>query len=175
MPIRFIFSHSALREGWDNPNVFQICTLKHSDNNISRRQKVGRGMRLCVNEEGTRQDKETLGDAVHEINTLTVIASESYRDFVNGLQKDIAAELSDSRPRIANVDYFEGKTIIVSGKQIELETKQANIIHNYLVRNNYIDDEDKPTEEYKNAVTNGTIQNLPSSLNESLPAELFRM
>ena len=84
MPIRFIFSHSALREGWDNPNVFQICTLKHSDNNISRRQEVGRGMRLCVNEDGARQDKEVLADAIHDVNTLTVIASESYRDFVDG-------------------------------------------------------------------------------------------
>ena len=174
MPIRFIFSHSALREGWDNPNVFQICTLKHSDSTISRRQEVGRGMRLCVNEEGTRQDKETLGEAVHGINTLTVIASESYKDFVEGLQKDISAELSDSRPKIASVDYFEGKTINVCGQQFELDKKQANIIHNYLVRNNYVDDEDKPTEDYKNALASGTIQNLPSSLNESLPAELFQ-
>lgn len=174
MPIRFIFSHSALREGWDNPNVFQICTLKHSDSNISRRQEVGRGMRLCVNEEGTRQDKESLGDTIHDVNTLTVIASESYRDFVDGLQKDITAELSDSRPKIATADYFEGKTITVCGQQFELDTKQAKMIYKYLIKHDYIDDEDRPTEEYKTAVESGTIQNLPSEINESFPPELFQ-
>ena len=174
MPIRFIFSHSALREGWDNPNVFQICTLKHSDNNISRRQEVGRGMRLCVNEDGARQDKEVLADAIHQVNTLTVIASESYRDFVDGLQKDITAELSDSRPKIANIDYFEGKTITVCGQTFEIDSRQANIIHNYLVRNNYIDDEDKPTDTYKTAVEEQTIQNLPATLHQTLPEELFQ-
>ena len=174
MSIRFIFSHSALREGWDNPNVFQICTLKHSDNTISRRQEVGRGMRLCVNETGTRQDKEILGDDIHNINTLTVIASESYRDFVDGLQKDIVEELSDSRPKIADIDYFEGKTITVCGKQFELDTKQAKIIYKYLTVNDYIDEDDQPTQTYKEAVERGIIQNLPSSLNESLPPELFQ-
>ena len=174
MPIRFIFSHSALREGWDNPNVFQICTLKHSDNTISRRQEVGRGMRLCVNETGTRQDKEILGDDIHNINTLTVIASESYRDFVDGLQKDIVEELSDSRPKIADIDYFEGKTITVCGKQFELDTRQAKIIYKYLTVNDYIDEDDQPTQTYKEAVERGIIQNLPSSLNESLPPELFQ-
>lgn len=174
MPIRFIFSHSALREGWDNPNVFQICTLKHSDNNISRRQEVGRGMRLCVNEDGTRQDKESLGDTIHDVNTLTVIASESYRDFVDGLQRDITAELSDSRPKIASIDYFEGKTITVCGQTFEIDSKQANIIHNYLVRNNYIDDEDKPTDIYKTAVEEQSIQNLPATLHQTLPEELFQ-
>ena len=174
MPIRFIFSHSALREGWDNPNVFQICTLKHSDNNISRRQEVGRGMRLCVNEDGARQDKEVLADAIHDVNTLTVIASESYRDFVDGLQKDITAELSDSRPKIANTGYFEGKTITVCGQTFEIDSKQANIIHNYLIRNNYIDDEDKPTDIYKTAVEEQSIQNLPATLHQTLPEELFQ-
>ena len=71
-PTRFIFSHSALREGWDNPNVFQICTLKHSDSNTAKRQEVGRGLRLCVNQDGNRMDVQSCGDSVHEINTLTV-------------------------------------------------------------------------------------------------------
>ena len=172
MPIRFIFSHSALREGWDNPNVFQICTLKHSDNTISRRQEVGRGMRLCVNEEGTRQDKETLGENVHGINTLTVIASESYKDFVDGLQKDISAELSDSRPKIADINYFEGKTITVCGQQIELDTKQAKIIYKYLVTNAYIDDDDKPTQAYKEAVELGNVQGFAGNLEDTLPDDL---
>lgn len=173
MPIRFIFSHSALREGWDNPNVFQICTLKHSDNTISRRQEVGRGMRLCVNEEGVRQDKETLGsENVHGINTLTVIASESYKDFVEGLQKDISAELSDSRPKIADINYFEGKTITVSGKQIELDINQAKIIYKYLVKNDYIDDNDQPTDIYKNALEQGNLQTFGDALVETLSEEL---
>ena len=88
-PTRFIFSHSALREGWDNPNVFQICTLKHSDSNTAKRQEVGRGLRLCVNQDGNRMDAENCGDTVHDINMLTVIASESYKDFVRALQSDI--------------------------------------------------------------------------------------
>ena len=172
LPVRFIFSHSALREGWDNPNVFQICTLKHSDNNISRRQEVGRGMRLCVNEDGARQDKEVLSDAIHDVNTLTVIASESYRDFVDGLQKDITAELSDSRPKVASMDYFEGKTISVCGRQIELDAKQAKIIYQYLLKNDYIDNEDRPTEIYKNAVEHGNLQRIPDSFEYTLPEEI---
>ena len=172
MPIRFIFSHSALREGWDNPNVFQICTLKHSDNTISRRQEVGRGMRLCVDEEGVLQDKETLGDDVHDVNTLTVIASESYKDFVEGLQKDISAELSDSRPKIADIDYFEGKTVTVCGKQLELDIKQAKIIYKYLTVNDYIDENDQPTEIYKAAVEHGNLQRLPDGFEYTLPEDL---
>lgn len=77
-PVRFIFSHSALKEGWDNPNVFQICTLKDTSNEIKKRQEVGRGMRLCVNDKGERQDADVLGDHVFDTNILTVIASESY-------------------------------------------------------------------------------------------------
>ena len=85
-PVRFIFSHSALSEGWDNPNVFVICTLKHSDSNIRKRQEVGRGLRLCVNQYGDRMDG---GANIHDINLLTVVASESYKDFTAGLQKEI--------------------------------------------------------------------------------------
>lgn len=111
-PTRFIFSHSALREGWDNPNVFQICTLKHSDSNTAKRQEVGRGLRLCVNQDGNRMDVQTCGDTVHDINKLTVIASESYKTFVADLQKDIKAVLYD-RPSKATIEYFEDKTILV--------------------------------------------------------------
>ncbi len=106
-PTRFIFSHSALREGWDNPNVFVICTLKHSDSSVSRRQEVGRGLRLAVNQGGERMDDPA---TVHQTNVLTVVASESYRDFVGGLQKDINAALS-ARPRLADDKYFVGKTL----------------------------------------------------------------
>ncbi len=104
-PVRFIFSHSALKEGWDNPNVFQICTLKDTTNEIKKRQEVGRGMRLCVNEKGERQDADVLGDAVFDTNILTVIASESYDDFAKKLQTEIA-EACDSRPVVVTASLF---------------------------------------------------------------------
>ena len=88
-PVRFIFSHSALSEGWDNPNIFQICTLKHSGSDIKKRQEVGRGMRLCVDQSGNRMDWAACDDRdmdVHDINLLTVVASESYESFVSSLQ-----------------------------------------------------------------------------------------
>lgn len=91
-PVRFIFSHSALREGWDNPNVFQICTLKRSGSEVRKRQEVGRGLRLCVNQDGERMDAEALGDEVHDVNVLTIIASESYDSFARGLQAELADE-----------------------------------------------------------------------------------
>ena len=104
-PERFIFSHSALREGWDNPNVFQICALRQSDSISQKRQEVGRGLRLCVNRQGERMDAETLGDDVHEINKLTVIASEGYASFVEDLQKDLKADLYN-RPQRVDVELF---------------------------------------------------------------------
>ena len=104
-PVRFIFSHSALREGWDNPNVFQICTLKNANSEIRKRQEVGRGLRLCVNKDGVRMDASVLGDDVQNLNTLSVIASESYEDFVKDLQKDIADSIT-SRPLIITLDLF---------------------------------------------------------------------
>ena len=108
---RFIFSHSALREGWDNPNVFQICTLKHSENATAKRQEVGRGLRLCVNRYGDRQDVDVCGETlVHDLNKLTVIASESYAKFVSDLQNKIREDLYE-RPTKASADYFVGKTV----------------------------------------------------------------
>lgn len=106
-PTRFIFSHSALREGWDNPNIFQICTLKRSDSTVQKRQEVGRGLRLCVNKQGTRMDVDVLRGNVHNVNVLTVIASESYAEFVGELQKQIR-EVLYNRPTKASIGYFEG-------------------------------------------------------------------
>lgn len=108
-PVRFIFSHSALKEGWDNPNVFQICTLKHSNSTTKKHQEVGRGMRLCVDQNGVRQDSDLLGDAVHDTNILTVIASESYQAFSEALQKEIIN--GTSRPTLVEEALFIGKTI----------------------------------------------------------------
>lgn len=125
---RFIFSHSALREGWDNPNIFQICMLKHSDSITAKRQEVGRGLRLCVNQDGFRMDEQSIGlQMVHKINKLTVIASESYKDFVTDLQKQIKADLYE-RPRKASIEYFQGKTVVVDGKTENITKQQAAMI-----------------------------------------------
>lgn len=129
-PTRFIFSHSALREGWDNPNVFQICTLRHSNSTTAKRQEVGRGLRLCVDKNGVRMDKELLGDDVHEINKLTVIANESYADFTSALQKE-TREVLRERAAKATVAYFTGKQIKI-GEELhtidELEASRIIII-----------------------------------------------
>lgn len=162
---RFIFSHSALREGWDNPNVFQICTLKHSDSQTMKRQEVGRGLRLCVNQDGNRMDVENCGDTVHHINMLTVIASESYKNFVSDLQSDIKTVLYD-RPSKATIEYFEGKTIIVNEEPIIIDSKQAKLIYKYLLKNDYIDDDDNVTDEYRADLASNTLAPLPDDIKE---------
>ena len=162
-PTRFIFSHSALREGWDNPNVFQICTLKHSDSNTAKRQEVGRGLRLCVNQSGNRMDVQSCGEAVHDINTLTVIASESYKTFVADLQSDIKTVLYD-RPTVATSEYFKGKCVNVDGVSTIINEKTANRIYKYLIKNDYIDDDDKVTDSYRQDVKSGTVAELPEEL-----------
>ena len=164
-PTRFIFSHSALREGWDNPNVFQICTLKHGgESTTQKRQEVGRGLRLCVNQAGERMDAETVGADVHVLNTLTVIASEGYAGFVKALQEETKAVLYD-RPRKATVEYFVGKNVLMSdGSKVKLDEKQAKTIWKYLARNDYIDEEDGITQEYRNDAASGRLQPLPETL-----------
>src|SRR5579863_5098499 len=94
-PVRFIFSHSALREGWDNPNVFVMGMLKRSDSTVSRRQEIGRGLRLCVNQHGDRVDDPA---SVHLVNELTVVTDESYTEFVAGLQRELGEPARAGRP-----------------------------------------------------------------------------
>ena len=159
-PVRFIFSHSALREGWDNPNVFVICTLKHSDNMISRRQEVGRGLRLAVNQLGERMDNP---NTVHQINVLTVVASESYKDFVAALQRDISDSLSE-RPRVADEDYFTGKLLKTPEGDVEVTPQMAKMIYKYLIKNDYTDDNDSITLTYHDAKRAGTLAPLPEEL-----------
>jgi type III restriction enzyme len=159
-PTRFIFSHSALREGWDNPNVFVMCMLKHSDNTVSRRQEVGRGLRLSVDQNGDRMDNPAV---VHDINVLTVVASESYKNFVAGLQKEIADTLT-SRPRKATEAYFTGKTITTDAGPIEITPAMAKQIYRYLVKNDYSDDADQITSAYHQAKEAGTLAALPDEL-----------
>ena len=157
-PVRFIFSHSALKEGWDNPNVFQICTLKDSDNVTKKRQEVGRGMRLCVNKNGERQDQDVLGEHVFDTNILTVIASESYEKFAKQLQTEIAEAVA-YRPTVVTVALFEGKTFTDSeGNTIKVTTEMARKINNRLVKKDYIDDEGMLTPKYHDDKRNGTLE-----------------
>lgn len=162
-PTRFIFSHSALREGWDNPNVFQICTLKHSDSNTAKRQEVGRGLRLCVNQSGNRMDAQTCGDTVHNINMLTVVASESYRSFVSALQDDTKNVLHD-RPTVATSEYFAGKYVKVDGVPTLIDDKAANAIEFYLIKNDYIDENRKVTDKYRSDAASNSLAPLPDAL-----------
>lgn len=158
-PTRFIFSHSALREGWDNPNIFQICTLKESGSETSKRQEVGRGLRLCVNQDGIRQDTN------YEVNELTVIASESYSNFVAGLQDEIKKNLYD-RPSKATKEYFSEKYVVNSEdkKSRKLTSEEAKKIERYLVKNDYVDDNDNITSTYKNDVIENNLAPLPEEL-----------
>jgi len=164
-PTRFIFSHSALREGWDNPNVFQICTLKHSDNTVGKRQEVGRGMRLCVNQEGDRMDSAVLGEGgVHSTNVLTVIASESYQDFVGGLQSETLHELRE-RPMVISNGFFTGRKLVFNdGREFDFTERESRIIYQWLLLNQYIDYDEKVTPKYKEAVASGTIEPLPAEV-----------
>ena len=162
-PTRFIFSHSALREGWDNPNVFQICTLKHSDSNTAKRQEVGRGLRLCVNQNGNRMDVQSCGDSVHEINTLTVIASESYKTFVEDLQLDIKTVLYD-RPTVATSEYFKGKYVKVNDVPTLIDREKADAIEFYLIQNGYVDMKRRVTDKYRRDVAMNQVAELPDEL-----------
>lgn len=127
-PVRFIFSHSALREGWDNPNVFQICTLKQSGSEVRKRQEVGRGLRLSVNQNGERMDENSLSrEEIHDINILTIIANESYDSFARGLQSEIAEAVAD-RPRKVEANLFRE----VFGEDVAL------LIYESLIENGYV-------------------------------------
>jgi len=164
-PTRFIFSHSALKEGWDNPNIFQICALKNTDSGSQtrRRQEVGRGMRLCVNKTGSRLDFDSIGERVHEINKLTVIASESYEAFAKGLQTEIAATLKD-RPQKAEVEYFVSKLIRnEKDEEYRITEDDAKKLNKLLYKNDIIDEDDKITTQGREIIESGKIP-LPETL-----------
>lgn len=163
-PTRFIFSHSALREGWDNPNVFQICTLRHSNSTTAKRQEVGRGLRLCVDKDGVRQDKQTLGDDIHAINVLTVIANESYADFTSALQRETREALRD-RVTAASQDYFLGRIVKdATGEQHKISLAEASTIIGYLYQNDYVDDDGRLTPTYLADADKGELAPLPPKL-----------
>ena len=157
-PVRFIFSHSALREGWDNPNVFQICTLKQSSSEVRKRQEVGRGLRLCVNQDGERMDTNVLGNDVHNVNVLTVIASESYDSFAKGLQNEIAEAVAD-RPKAVTVELFIGKVIKDDkGNEQVVDGDTGRAIHFDLIVNGYIDKKGVLTDKYYEDKANGELK-----------------
>ena len=159
-PTRFIFSHSALREGWDNPNVFQICTLRHASSAIAKRQEVGRGLRICVDQNGNRMDMEELGEeAVQEVNALTVIANESYSDFVKGLQNETREALRE-RPSKATVEYFTGKVVQKDGQPYTINEQDAMMITGYLMGYGYVDNNLQITEQYKKDSDTGKLMPL---------------
>lgn len=156
-PVRFIFSHSALREGWDNPNVFQICTLKQSTSDVRKRQEVGRGLRLCVNDRGDRMDINALGNEVHNVNVLTIIASESYDSFAKGLQSEFAEAVAD-RPVKITEDLFIGRVIKgINEEEIQINSELADTIQFELISNKYIDKKHRLTGKYYEDKKNGNI------------------
>ena len=157
-PVRFIFSHSALREGWDNPNVFQICTLKQSSSEVRKRQEVGRGLRLCVNQDGERMDANVLGNDVHAVNVLTVIASESYDSFAKGLQTELADAVA-GRPVAVTADLFKGKVLVdARGNEQIVDGELAQAIHYDLIVNGYIDRKGVLTDKYYADKANGAVK-----------------
>lgn len=156
-PVRFIFSHSALREGWDNPNVFQICTLKQSSSDMRKRQEVGRGLRLCVNQWGERQDANVLEGDIHHVNVLTIIASESYEQFTKGLQTELAEAVAH-RPVAVTAALFKGQTIVdTQGRKEIIDENKAMAIHEELIKNKYIE-RGQLTDKYFSDKSKGAIQ-----------------
>ena len=164
-PTRFIFSHSALREGWDNPNVFQICTLKYSANDVQRHQEVGRGLRISVNQSGERMDTSVLNTRFHDVNKLTVIANESYDDFVRGLQSQINENLFERAIQIGE-SYFNNKFVKAndSDERKSITKEQSRQIYFYLVSNQYVDLNGRVTDNYKNDSENNSLKPLPETL-----------
>ncbi len=139
-PTRFIFSHSALREGWDNPNIFQICTLKHSQSTISKRQEIGRGLRICVNSNGDRMDTSVLEGEFFDVNKLTVVASESYDSFARELQNEIVESLSE-RPVKLTIDVLKGLVLNNDkGEKFVFDDKTATILIADFMKKNYINE-----------------------------------
>ena len=163
-PVRFIFSHSALREGWDNPNVFQICSLRQSNSVSQKRQEVGRGLRLCVDSHGVRQDNDAIPEEVHKVNRLTVIASEGYATFVADLQHDIRQDLYD-RPTKADVDFFTGKIVTCDdGAKYTITKNDAQEIYFQLRMKNYITKDGEVTETFRKACADEKLEPLADDL-----------
>lgn len=154
-PLRFIFSHSALKEGWDNPNVFQICTLIESKTVFTCRQKIGRGLRLCVDQNGERIDDKN-------VNILHVIAQESFAEFADKLQKEI--EELGIKFGVLDADMFVNISYQdETGAEAVITVKDAGDILEHFRKKNYIDSQGKIKDTLKNDLANGTVD-LPARL-----------
>lgn len=142
-PLRFIFSHSALREGWDNPNVFQICTIREMGTDRERRQTIGRGLRLPVNQEGDRVYDD-------QINRLTVIANESFENFAKGLQSDIEAAIDPSGGfKFGRVPQMAFTPLLNSDGVGYLSQEESKALWDHINALGYIDNEGDFTAEFK--------------------------
>ena len=159
-PTRFIFSHSALKEGWDNPNVFQICTLKHSNSTDSKRQEIGRGLRICVDKNGIRQDESLLDGEFFDVNSLTVVASESYDEFAKTLQKEILESLS--RETKITIKVLSQITLINDDEmEVKIGDKLAGIIIKDWKEKGYIGKDEFITEVAIKDIKDGSFEVIP--------------
>ena len=148
--LKFIFSHSALKEGWDNPNIFQICTLRDMGSERERRQTIGRGLRLCVNQEGLRLRG-------FDINTLTVIATESYEQFAENLQKEIE---KDTGIRFGIIEKHQFATLVViveDGTTQPLGVEKSEKVWDFLKENEFVDSRGKVQDSLRTALKENTL------------------
>ena len=160
-PLKFIFSHSALREGWDNPNVFQICALREMGSEQQRRQTIGRGLRLCVNQNGERLRG-------FEINTLTVIATEGYEQFAEKLQKEIENE-TGIRFGIVEAHQFAGVTASgADGQPAPLGFEQSKVLWEHLKTAGLVNAQGKVQDALRQQLKDGTLT-LPEPFAAQLP------
>ncbi|SGY94815.1 type III restriction-modification system endonuclease [Moritella viscosa] len=163
--LRFIFSHSALKEGWDNPNVFQICTLNETNSVMKKRQEIGRGLRLAVDQSGERVPYG------FEVNTLTVMANESYEQFVAALQKEIEEE---EGIKFGSIEQHQFSNIIISGENETKEylgAKRSEEIYKHFSDKGYIDKKGKILDSLKSDLATNTVS-LPDSVTEHSEAIL---
>ena len=150
-PLAFIFSHSALKEGWDNPNVFQICTLNETSSEMKKRQEIGRGLRIAVNQEGERVRG-------FDVNTLTVMANEAYEQFVDSLQKEMEKE---ENIKFGVVEDFVFTNIVIkieNGKEVYLGHEKSKEIYEELIRREYIDENGNVKEKLKRDLDEGKLE-----------------
>lgn len=161
-PLRFIFSHSALREGWDNPNVFTLGFLKKATAGDSRRQEVGRGLRLSVDQNGDRTDNPV---TVHDINVLTVVTEESYVDFVAGFQRETLSLLS-ARPRKATPEVFVGAALLdaAAGTEHKITLDEAKQLQHWLIKHDFVDYDQQLTDKWIGRKDLPEIPTLPPAL-----------
>lgn len=148
--LKFIFSHSALREGWDNPNVFQICVLRDMGTELARRQSIGRGLRLCVNQQGERLRG-------FDVNTLTVVASERYEDFAENLQREIE---EDTGFRFGRVEAHVFGGIVgpgPDGSSAPLGFERSKELWEHLRAKGYIDEKGKVQDTLRAELKGGTL------------------